>query len=225
MSSEDQTYEIKYLKSAMHKLQNDLDSAVLALKKDIQAIVDKDIDLKSTAAIRYAAKVIGGLVEKWAVKEEDGGRGIQANTYRATCRLKGSRTKAEKSFDFNEAILDPYLQKIGNGWEQAFSRSIPALLDKFVTTFSDTLKGFQDTMAARPELQKCKKSSMRMFSKQLEAHCSSIERTITMMKEDIPRRQREANSFFLPEIKQEMMHVYDLCKEEKGERNVLNELK
>lgn len=217
MSSEDQTYEMKYLKSAMHNLRNDLDLVVVAQKKEIQDIVRREIESKSTSAIRHAAKVVGGLVEKWGVKEEDGGRGIKANTYRATCRLDGERTKSEKSFNFNEAILEPYLQKISNGWEQAFSRSIPASLDKFVTTFSDTIKQFQNTMADRPELQKCRRSSMRMFTQQLEAHSSSIKETITTMKADIQRQQREANRAFEPEIKQEMLGVYEVCKKEKGE--------
>lgn len=217
MSSEEQTYEVKYLKSAMHNLRNELDLVVVAQKTDLQQIVQKEIELKSNNAIKNAAKVIGGLVEKWGVKEEAGGRGIQANTYRATCRRDGEKTKAEKSFNFNEAILEPYLQKIANGWEQAFSRSIPASLDNFLTTFSDTLKQFQDMMAARPELQKCKRSSVRMFNKQLETHSASMEGTIILMKQDIQRQQREANSYFLPEIKQEMMGVYEACKKETGE--------
>lgn len=211
-----QTYEMKQLMNAMRSLRNDLDLIVVAQKNELQNIVHKEIDAKSTAAIRHAVKVIGGLVENWIVSEEDGGRGIKANTYRATCRRDGSRTKAEKSFDFNEAILEPYLQKMAIGWEQAFSRSIPASLDKFVTTFSTTLEEFQNMMAARPELQKCKKSSMRILSQQLEAHCSSIKQTITGIKEDIQHRQREANRSFLPEIKKEMMGVYELCKKEKG---------
>ncbi|KAI7787974.1 tat pathway signal sequence [Diaporthe eres] len=216
MNSEDQTYEMKYLNGAMHNLRSDLNLIVVAQKTDLQKIVHKEIELKSTAAIRHATKVIGGLVEKWSMKEEDGGRGIRANTYRATCRRDGERTKAEKSFNFNEALLEPYLQKIANGWEQAFSRSIPASLDNFVTTFGDTLKQFQDMMAARPELQKCRRSSMRIFSQQLEAHSSSIEATIESMKEDIQRQQRKANDEFLPQIKDEMKGVYELCKKEKG---------
>lgn len=218
MSSGDQTYEMKYLKSAMHNLRKELDKIVGDQKKALQSIVHKEIENKSTSAINYAAKVIGGLVEKWSVKDEDGGRGLKANTYRATCRREGSRTKAEKSFDFNEAILEPYLQKIASSWEQVFLRSIPTSLDGFVTTFSDKLKEFQAMMAARPELQKCRTSSMRIFSQQLEAHSSSIEQTITGIKDDMQHQQREANRAFLPEIKEEMMNVYKLCNQEKGKR-------
>lgn len=224
MSVEDHTYQMQYLKNAMLNLRKDLDLAIMAQKKELENIVHKEIDSKSTTAIKHASKTIGGHVESWSVKEEDGGRGIKANTYRATCRRDGSRTKAEKSFDFNEAILEPYLQKIANSWEQAFSRSIPSSLDNFVTTFTDTLKEFHNMMSARPEVQKCKMSSMRIFSQQLDIHSKSIVTTIESMKDEIQREQRQANRAFLPEIKQEMLGVYEICKQEKGEQQYFSPL-
>jgi hypothetical protein len=224
MSAEEQTYRMQHLQNEMSNLRRKLDLAIVAQKKEIEDIVWKEIDSKSNAAINHAAKVIGSLVEKWGVTEQHGGCGIKCNTYRATCRRDGEKTKAEKSFNFNEAILEPYLQKIANSWEQAFSRSIPSSLDKFATTFTDTLKEFHGTMAARPEIQKCRMSSMRIFGQQLEVHSKSIEATIQSMKADIQSEQRQANKAFTPEIKAEMIQVYKLCKQEKGKENFFDDL-
>lgn len=112
----------------------------------------KEIESKFSDAARYAAKVIGGLVKKWPLSKQDSGRGIKFMTYRATCRRRGERTKSEKSFNFNEAILEPYLENVATGWEQAFSQSIPSSLNKFVMNFTDILREFYSLMAARLEL-------------------------------------------------------------------------
>lgn len=216
MTAEEKTYEMQYLKIAMSNLQKELDFAIAIQKKELESIVFKEIGSKSNAAIRHAAKVIGGLVERWPLKEPDG-LGIHFATYRCTCRREGEKTKAAKSFNFNEAILEPYLKNIATGWEQAFSRSIPASLDKFVTKFTTILREFHSMMAARPELQKCKKSSMRIFSQQLDIHSKSIEATIESMKADIQSEQRQASRMFPPEIKTEMKKVYQLCTKETGE--------
>lgn len=217
MTAEEKTYEMQYLKIAISNLQKKLNHAITIQNKEMESIVSEEIEKKFTNASKHAAKVIAGLVEKWPLKEDVGGRDIRFHTYRSSCRHGGERTKAAKSFNFNEAILEPYLGKIATGWEQAFLRSIPSSLDKFVTTFTDTLRAFHSMMAARPELQKCKKSSMRIFSQQLDIHSKSIEATIESMKADIQGEQRQASRMFPPEIKTEMKKVYDLCKAEKGE--------
>lgn len=217
MSVHEQTWESKFLQNEISNLRKKLDMAIKTQKKEIDDIVQKEVKSKLSAATKFAAKVIENHVEKWGMKEEQGGRGIQANTYRATCRQCGERTKAQKSFNFNEAILEPYLQKIANGWEQAFSRSIPSSLDNFATTLIDALKEFHGMMASRRELQKYQTLCSRIFSQQLDAHSKSIEATIQSMKADIQGEQRQANKAFTPEIKTEMLQVYELCKKEKGQ--------
>lgn len=215
MSVHEQTWEMQFLQNEILNLRKKLDMAIVAQKKEIDDIV-QEVEDRSTAAITHAAKVIGSRVEKWGVKEEQGGRGLQANTYRATCRQNGERTKAQKSFNFNEAILEPYLQRIANGWEQAFSRSIPSSLDNFATTLIDALKEFHGMMASRRELQKCRTVCERIFSQQLDVHSKSIEVTIQSMKADIQGDQRQVNKAFTPEIKAEMFQAYRLCQQEKG---------
>ncbi|KAG8156694.1 hypothetical protein KVR01_013485 [Diaporthe batatas] len=216
MSAHEQTWEMQFLQNEILNLRKKLDRIIMAQKKEIDDIVQKEVESKSSAAIKSATNVIGSLVGKWSVKEEQGGRGIQANTYRATCRRNGKRTKAQKSFDFNEAILEPYLQKIANGWEQAFSRSIPWTLDNFAATLIDALKEFHGVMSSRRELEKCRTLCVRILSQQLDVHSKSIEATIQSMKDDIQSEQRQANKAFTPEIQAEMLEVYRLCRQEKG---------
>jgi hypothetical protein len=218
MSAEGQSYEMQFLKTEMSKLRKKIGLAIVAQKTELEEIVSKEFNSKSNTAIRHAANAVVDMVEKWPLKVEKGGRAIHPMTYRSVCRRGGEKTKAPTAFNFNEAILEPYLEKIVNGWEQAFSRSIPSALDKFVTTFNNLLRDFHSKMAARPELQKCKKSSMRIISKQVDTHSDSIVSTIKSMKTEIQSEQRQASRAFMPEIKKEMMNAYQLCGNEKGEK-------
>ncbi|ROW14908.1 hypothetical protein VPNG_03302 [Cytospora leucostoma] len=216
MSEQDQGYEIKYLRAAAQNLKNNLSMLVLNQKQEICNIQHSLFNSKSTGAITHASKAIEGIVEKWSLKKADGGHGLTFSTYKAVCRRGGSKTKSDKSRNFNEDILEPYLLKIATGWEQAFCVAIPASLDKLVDTLMDTLKGFHNEMSSRPELEKCKLASLNILGHQIKSHETSIRDMVGTIKASIQAEQRQANRAFLPEIKKEMTKAYSQCKEEKG---------
>ncbi|KAK7740576.1 hypothetical protein SLS53_005421 [Cytospora paraplurivora] len=216
MSEQDQGYEMKHLHAAAQNLKNNLSMLILNQKQEICNIQHSLFNSKSTGAITHASKKIEGIVENWSLRKADGGHGLTFSTYKAVCRRGGSKTKSEKSRNFNEDILEPYLLKIATGWEQAFCVAIPASLDKFVATLMDTLKEFHNMMSSRPELEKCKLASLNILRHQIKSHETSIRDMIGTIKASIQAEQRQANRAFLPEIKKEMAKPYSQCKEEKG---------
>lgn len=221
MSEQDQSYETKHLHASAENLKKDLSMVILAQKQELCSIRQNIVDSKSTAAMTHASKAIEEIVAGWTTRQADGGHGLRFSTYRAICRRNGSKTKSEKSRDFNEDILEPYLAKISTGWEYAFCRSIPASLDKFVVTFMESLKNFQQTMSSRPELQKCKAVSLKILEQQYQSHEEKIRAMVDSLKTSIQAEQRQASRAFLPEIQKEMLKAYSQCAKETGEISMI----
>lgn len=137
-------------------------------------------------------------------------------TYRGICKRLGEKTPSVKARNFNEDVLEPYMLKIASSWELAFSRTIPAALDRFTDTFVKELEGFHATMSSREELQKGRKASMRLLGAQLRNHEATIQNAINSAKSQLQTDQREASRLFLPQIKESMKKVYTQCAGEKG---------
>lgn len=138
------------------------------------------------------------------------------STYRGICKRKGDKTPSSKARNFNEDALEPYMLKLSSSWEQAFSRTIPAALDKFIGTFVKELEDFHAIMASREELQKGRIASMRLLRDQLKNHEATIQNAIISAKAQIQADQRDASRLFLPEIKESMSNIYATCAGQKG---------
>lgn len=217
MSKQDQSYEMKYLHATVENLKKDLSMMALVQKNELCSIKQNIFSSKSTAATAHASKKLEDIVKGWSMKKTDGGYGLACSTYKAICRRQGSKTKSEKSRNFNDDIAEPYLTKISSGWEQAFCQLIPASLDEFVVKLMQTLKNFHEEMASRPGLQKCKLTALSILEKQHKSHEANIKDVISTMKSSIQAEQRQASRAFQPEIQKEMSKVYSQCAEEAGE--------
>lgn len=147
---------------------------------------------------------------------KDGGYGLTFQTYRATCRRSGEKTRNIKSRNFNEDLLEPYLVKIASSWEHAFLRSIPAALSKFIVVIMLEVRAFHTVLVSRAELHKGRTASLRLLGDQLEHHEATITEGVNRVKGQLQTGQREASRLFLPEIKDAMMKIYTKCAEEKG---------
>lgn len=217
MSKENQSYEMKHLHAAAQNLKKDLGLMILAQKQELCSIRQNTVDSKSTVAMAYASSAVETIATGWITRQVDGGHGLKYGTYRAICRRDGSRTRSQKSRDFNEDILEPYLTKISTGWERAFCQSIPASLDEFVDTFMMSLESFHQTMSSRPELQKCKAASLKVLEKQHQSHEENIRAMVDSIKTSIQSEQRQASRAFLPGIQKEMLKAYSQCANETGQ--------
>lgn len=216
MSEQHQSYEMKHLASASHNLKNSLNLLILNNKNELDKIIHTGFQSRSNSAITSAGKDVVGVVSKWPVKKDDGGFGIVFGTYRAICRREGSKTKSDKSRDFNEDILEPYLKKIAASWDQAFGHSIPGTLDALVTAFGQELTGFYSMMSSRPELEKCKMASLKILGQQITTEVENMRVIVIGMKGSIQEQQRQASRTFLPEIQKQMVKAYALVAQEKG---------
>lgn len=222
MSEQHQTYEVKHMQIEASNLKKSLDMLILSNKTELDKIIQTGFQSRSNAAISSAGKDVIGIVSKWPLKKDDGGCGIVFGTYRAICRRNGDKTKSEKSRDFNEDILEPYLKKVAPSWEQAFGHSIPESLDGLVKAFEEKLKEFHNMMSSRPELEKCKIASMKILEQQITTEVENMRAIVSGMKGSIQEQQRQASRTFLPEIQKQMQKAYKQVAEEKGK--VLNSL-
>lgn len=216
MSEQDQSYEVKHLVSASHNLKNSLNLLILDNKNKLDKIIQTGFQSRSNSAITSASKDVVGIVSKWPVKKDEGGYGIVFGTYRAICRREGSKTKSDKSRDFNEDVLEPYLKNIAASWEQIFGHSIPGTLDALVTAFGQELTEFYSMMSSRPELEKCKMASLKILGQQIITESQNMKVKVASMKGTIQEEQRQASRTFLPEIQKQMIKAYTLVAQEKG---------
>lgn len=216
MSEQHQSYEMKHLAAASQNLQNSLNLLISKTKSDLDEIIRTEFLGRSNTAITSASKELLDIVSKWPIKKDDGGCGIVFGTYRAICRRDGSKTKSEKSRDFNEDVLEPYLKKIAPGWDKAFSHSIPGTLDGLLASITKELTDFHNMMSSRPELEKCKMASMKILGQQIKNVVESMKVKVTGLKGAIQEQQREASRTFLPEIQKQMQKAYTAVAQEKG---------
>lgn len=214
MTEQDQSYEMKHLAGASHNLKNDLNLLLLHNKAELNDIIKTG--LKSNTAITSAGKEVAQVASKWHRKKDDGGWGIVFQTYKAICRHGGKKTKSEKSRDFNDDILEPYLKKIAASWDQAFGHTVPETLDDLVKSFEQKLRDFHSMMSSRPELEKCKMASMKILGDQISSAVEKMKDKVTEVKAAIQGQQREASRLFQPEIHKQMEKAYDLVAAEKG---------
>lgn len=193
-----------------------LDELIWTNKMELDNIIQNRFLSRAHSAINNAGRDLAKIVSAWPAKKEDGGWGILFSTYKATCRRHGSKTKSEKSRDFNEDILEPYLKKIATDWDQAFGHLIPTALDRLVAAFGQGLREFHSTMSSRAELEKSKMASLRILGQQITNYEASMQEKVVSMKATLQEEQRQASRTFLPEIKKQMEKTYEQVASEKG---------
>ncbi|KAJ4391639.1 hypothetical protein N0V93_005258 [Gnomoniopsis smithogilvyi] len=216
MSDETKGYEMKFLEIQLEILKKESADLIFQTKTELQAIVREAFGNHSSMATKHAAKQLVQIVSQWGLSEKAGGHGLAFSTYRGICKRGGEKTPSKKARNFNEDVLGPFLQKIATAWEQAFTRSIPAALDKLLATFVAKLRAFHTLISSRPEMKKSKVHTMRILENQIANHEAAMKDTIDNAKAQIQEEQRLASRIFIPEIKSEMQKVYNLCAAEKG---------
>lgn len=216
MSEQDQSYEVKFMQAACSNMKKRLNVLILDNKTALENIISEKFQTKSNTAITSAGKEVLDIVSKWPVKKDDGGCGLIFSTYRAICRHNGEKTKSEKSRNFNDDIMEPYLKKIAVSWDEAFGHLIPNALDALVTAFEKELNQFHQEMSSRPELEKCKMASLKLLGQQITTEVEEMRGKVTEIKKNIQDQQREASRAFHPEIQKQMTKTYGLVRDEKG---------
>lgn len=189
---------------------------VSSLKQAILNIVRELFEKKTTVASTYASKQVLSIVHRWSMPIRDGGYALAFGTYRATCKRLGDKTPNPKSRNFNQDLLEPFLLKIADPWDQTFSKAIPNALSSFAASIAKEIQSFHSLVTSDNELRNARSASLRILGHQLKTHNASIAEAITGAEAQLRTNQRDASRLFLPEMKEVMKRIYEQCGAEKG---------
>lgn len=137
-------------------------------------------------------------------------------TYKATCRRNGVFTGLTGFHDFNQDLFDPISKNLANGWERAFQRRLPWVLDNFVRAIRTYLDKFHLEATAQARERGTHYTGVSMLTQQLQAHLRRLNDVRTSLLALIQEMQRDANREFTPLIQQEMTPAYQGCANERG---------
>lgn len=137
-------------------------------------------------------------------------------TYKATVRRSGVYTGASGPHDFNQELFDPISRNLATGWERAFQRRLPAVLDEFAAKAKNQLKAFHEAAQTRAQQRHTNVSGIITLSSQILAHMRTIEQLPITLRAVITDLQREASRQFTPAICSAMQYAYQVCTEERG---------
>lgn len=186
------------------------------LQTKLQKIV-RDVFWASTSnAVAHASRMVVVTSQRWGRPKDKDGFGIQCNTYRAICRREGEKTSSERARNFNDDVVQPYMQRISGSWEQAFLRDIPAELDSFASVFKDLLHDFHAQVLSRAKSKRGTTLDSSILGEQLETHQETIKDAIHLAKMQFQAQQRVVSRLLEPEIKEGMKPIYAKCSAEKG---------
>lgn len=203
-----------HLRRLLNDLEKGFDTSVQeavqllheSLRENIYRVFESTIPLAVNAATDTAAswgapKAMGGLV--WS-------------TYKATVRRQGVYCGAAGPHDFNQELFDPISRNLATGWERAFQRRLPAVLDQFASKAKKQLTAFHEAAKERAHQRHTNVSGITTLSNQVKAHERTLDQLPSTLRTTITDLQREASREFTPAICHAMMYAYDVCAQERG---------
>ncbi|KAI0854147.1 Dynamin family-domain-containing protein [Daldinia vernicosa] len=212
--------DVEKRREEMHlrKLLNDLETgfdtsirdAVKLLKESLQEHVYSVFAASIPGAISAAPNTASG----WSAPKQLGG--MVWATYKATVRRNGVYSGASGPRDFNQELFDPISRSLATGWERAFQRRLPAILDEFAAKAKKQLKAFHEAAQTRARQRHTNISGIVTLSSQILAHMRTIEQLPITLRVVITDLQREASRKFTPAICNAMEYAYRVCTEERG---------
>jgi hypothetical protein len=135
---------------------------------------------------------------------------------KATVRRMGVYSGASGPRDFNEDLFDPISRNLATGWERAFQRRLPAILEGFAKEATVNLQQFHQAAKARAEQRHTNVAGLVTLSSQIVAHMRTIQALPATICAKITDLQREANRQFTPVICKAMTNAYTVCTNESG---------
>lgn len=151
---------------------------------------------------------------QWGASRGEGG--LLWSTYKATCRRNGVFTGSAGPRDFNDELFLPISKHVAAGWERAFVRRLPLVIDAFLRAVRQHLTDFHSKASANAKASGAHHGGLNILSQQLQAHLQSVNEIGVAGLKMAQEIQREANRGFIPVIQQEMMPAYEDCVQERG---------
>lgn len=166
------------------------------------------------SAIPAAAKAAVPTASSWGAHRSVGG--MLWATYKATCRRYGVYSGASGPRDFNAELLEPISKQLATGWERAFLRRLPQVLEDFAVAARLLLENFHRRVVEHSEQCGTNHAGISMLSQQLRTHVTRLKEIPGMLRTVIQDLQREASRGFQPMVTREMEPGYDACVKERG---------
>ncbi|RYP01889.1 hypothetical protein DL764_006036 [Monosporascus ibericus] len=117
--------------------------------------------------------------------------------------------------DFNEDLIRPLKKKLGNSWEQAFTKKIPKAFEEFTRASEELLQTFHRAIKAQLQ-QKSTFTSINVLQAQLESRADGLTHMARSFNDDVTMLQREANRSFHPAVMDAMSGTYEDCAGDGG---------
>ncbi|KAL7629638.1 hypothetical protein AAE478_001160 [Parahypoxylon ruwenzoriense] len=177
-----------------------------SLEEHVYRIFDSSIPRAVDAALPTAngwgaPRALGGMF--WA-------------TYKATVRRAGVFAGASGPHDFNQELFDPISRDLATGWERAFQRRLPAVLDQFAVNTQRQLRAFHVAAEARARKRLTNMAGITTLARQIQVHIRTLQELPGALRTTITDLQREASREFTPAICGAMMYAYQTCANENG---------
>lgn len=191
-------------------LRSSLKESIALIRSALQEQIFENINAAMPSAIEDA----GETAYSWGAPRSEGG--LFWATYKATVRRQGVYQGASGFRDFNQELFEPISRPLAAGWERAFQRCLPRLLNTFAKEAAKELKQFHETAKARAQERSANPAGIITLSSQILAHIRKIEALPGIVSERITEVQREASRCFTPVIRDEMDDAYVTCTNEYG---------
>lgn len=206
--------EERHLKKLLDRLSEALDSSLTQsttlIKKSLEEHIFESVDRSISLAVEAAP----ATAYSWGAPRSEGG--LFWATYKATVRRQGVYSGASGPRDFNQDLFEPISRSLATGWERAFQRRLPAILEDFANQTATHLNQFHHSAKARAEQRHTNAAGLMTLSSQIMAHIRVMKTLPAAMRQEITEAQREASRQFTPAICRAMNDAYTICTNERG---------
>ena len=108
------------------------------------------------------------------------------------------------------------IKHLSTGWERAFARNLPRVLDEFRRKTAALLTSFHQAVEDRAFEKQLGIPGLAMLSQQLKVYSTNLADVSGSVREKINSTQREASREFTPVIRAAMLVAYNYCNAERG---------
>lgn len=206
--------EEERIRRLLDKIEQDLEKAVNETFTAIGDALAENIYEKFDLFIPKAIEAALPTATQWSAPKSEGG--MLWATYKATCRRNGVFSGASGPRDCNAELFNPISVNLVSGWERAFQRRFPSILDKFSISTKLVLETFHRQATQLTNERGGNYQGAMMLNQQLQTHNQSLSEIPNLLTSVVQELQRDANRAFTPVILEKMIPAYEACVEERG---------
>lgn len=170
---------------------------------DIKAVLDRQIFHSFGKYIPLARDAASSTAESWNTQPW--------SSYKATVRRSGVW-----NLNYNSQLWRPMDQKLTAGWERAFQRRLPNLLEDLGVKLTSLVEDYHKEAVAHVKEHCINPAGVTMLDQQLEGYRRQLKDVATVVKNVTQELQKEASRSFTPVIQEDMQPVYTTCFTERG---------